>query len=142
MATASNATSRLAILSEGRLGLDASAQPVIVTQPASISTVAGGTAAMFVGVEGTSPFRFQWYFNDSPMPGQTNFVATLNPVIPGLAGSYQVIVRSDFGAVTSVVATLSVDAPNAATILSRPYGDTVPLGATLISALLPPVFCR
>ena len=134
-AVASNTTSRVSFQNLARiLGMDAfsvvdaTASPVIVTQPASISGFAGGTANFDVGATGTSPLFYQWFFNNSPIDGQTNKLLTLNSLTAGAAGNYLVVVANSFGAATSTVASLLVDDPASATILSEPYGDTVPVG--------------
>src|ERR1035438_1663911 len=66
-ATANNATSRVSFqgLNGGEAAdafsvVDASAPPVIVTQPTPASSVAGGTATFSVGATGTSPLSYQW----------------------------------------------------------------------------------
>ena len=108
--------------------VDASAPPAIVTEPAPISSVAGGTAAFIVGVTGTSPLSYQWFYTNAPLPGQTNKILVLDSLTNGQAGDYLVIITNVFGAATSTVASLRVDDPENATILSQPYGDTVPAG--------------
>ena len=149
-ATASNATSRVSFQSQGYgTGADAfsvvdvSAPPVIVTQPISASSVGGGTATFSVGASGPSPLSYQWFFNDSPMAGQTGRQLTLNSLTAGAAGDYQVMITNAFGAVTSTVAALLVDDPGTATILSQPYGDTVPVGGyfnlSVVAAGPPPL---
>jgi Immunoglobulin domain len=149
-ATASNATSRVSFqgLNGGEAAdafsvVDASAPPVIVTQPISASSVGGGTATFSVGATGPSPLSYQWFFNDSPMAGQTGRQLTLNSLTAGAAGNYQVVITNAFGAVTSTVAALLVDDPGTATILSQPYGDTVPVGGyfnlSVVAAGPPPL---
>ena len=123
--------------------VDVTAPPAIITQPASISSIAGGTAAFVVGATGTSPLRYQWFFNGSPLDGQTNKLALLNGVTTAQSGNYYVVITNGFGAVTSAVASLTVDTPESATILSQPYGDTVPVGGyynfSVVAAGTPPL---
>jgi hypothetical protein len=131
---ASNLTSRLTISLNGRLGLDAfsvvdaTAPPEIITQPVSISTLAGGSAYFFVSAEGSPTLHYQWYFNSQALAGQTNPLIALNSATTNNVGDYQIIITNAFGAVTSSVAKLSVDVLLDATILTQPYGDIVPLG--------------
>jgi len=108
--------------------LDASAPPAIVTEPSSVSSIAGGTAAFIVGATGTSPLSYQWFFTNSILDGQTNKLLVLDSLTVGQAGNYQVVIANVFGAATSSIASLLVDASESATILSQPYGDTVPVG--------------
>ena len=132
---ATNTTSRLTFTNLARSVemdafsvVDASAPPVIATQPVSASSTAGGTAAFIVGLTGTSPLYYQWFFNNSPLDGQTNKLLVLDSLATNQAGNYQVIITNVYGAATSTVASLLVEAPVSATILSQPYGDTVPVG--------------
>lgn len=108
--------------------VDASAPPAIVTEPKSISGISGGSASFVVGVTGTSPMAYQWLFDQSPLNGRTNKVLQLDSLTKSQAGDYQVIITNAYGAITSAVASLVVDEPLNATILSQPYGDTVPVG--------------
>jgi hypothetical protein len=123
--------------------VDASAPPTIVTEPASISSIVGGTASFIVGAAGTAPLRYQWFANDSPLGGQTNKLLVLTSLAIEQAGNYRVIITNMFGAATSQVAALIVDAPVSATILAQPYGDTVPVGGyfnfNVIAAGTPPL---
>jgi hypothetical protein len=108
--------------------VDASAPPSIVTQPASVSSFTGGTAAFVVGANGTSPLCYQWFFNNALMDGQTNKTLLLDSLKSERNGNYQVVITNGFGSVTSAVASLVVNGAASATILSQPYGDTVPEG--------------
>ena len=62
--------------------------PVIITiQPASQSVLVGGTAFFSVGVSGTPPFTYQWFFNGAPIDSETNSTLTLTSVTVAQAGS-------------------------------------------------------
>lgn len=147
---ASNTVSRVAFENLHRnLAMDAfsmvdlTAPPAIVTQPSSLSTFGGGSAAFVVVVNGSDPLAYQWHHNGAPLPGQTGRILTLNDVSPTDAGSYQVTITNGFGAVTSLVARLTVDAPTNVTILVQPYGDLVPEGGffhlSVVAAGTPPL---
>jgi hypothetical protein len=70
------------------------APPVILQQPLSLTVPVGQTAAFFVGVGGTPPFAYQWFFNGAPMPGaSTNPLVLLN-VQPSQQGVYRVVVSN------------------------------------------------
>jgi hypothetical protein len=135
---ASNATARVGFKNLGgifeNISMDAfsvvdlTAAPAIVSQPASISAVAGGAAAFFVGASGSAPLAYQWFHDDTALAQGTSRVLTLESVAAEQAGRYKVRVSNEFGAVTSAVATLTVDAPTNATIVLQPYGDTIPVG--------------
>jgi hypothetical protein len=147
---ASNATSRIAFTNVGRTlqmdafsAVDVSDPPVIVTQPASISSVVGGSATLAVGVTGTVPLHYQWFFQDALVDGATDSQLELSLLSTNQIGDYRVVITNNFGMVTSAVASLLVDAPVAATILFQPYGDTVPAGNdynfTVVAAGAPPL---
>ena len=70
-----------------------------------MSTVAGGTAAFIVGVYGSAPLMYQWFFNAAPLTGQTGQVLLLRSVAAEQAGSYNVMVTNNFGAATSSIVT-------------------------------------
>jgi hypothetical protein len=82
--------------------------PVITSQPQSAAAASGGNVTLSVGVTGAAPLTYRWLLNGSTVAGaQTNFV-NIASAGAGNAGSYQVIVTNTAGAVTSVVAVLSV----------------------------------
>lgn len=133
--TASNTASRITLENLGpNVGMDAFSvvdltdPPTIVTQPSSVSAVGGGTAAFTVGVTGSAPLNYQWYFNNAPLVVQTNHNLVLGSLSPNQTGDYFVVVTNGFGSVTSSVAPLFVDAPTYPTIVWQPYGDTVAVG--------------
>jgi hypothetical protein len=131
---ASNSTTRLLFNNIGvNLDMDAfsvvdlSAPPSIVNQPSSVSTVAGGSAAFVVGVNGSEPLHYQWLFNGAPLSGATRQTLLLDSVTPAQAGQYRVTITNAFGSVTSAPAALLVDDATNVTIFVQPYGDTVPV---------------
>lgn len=89
------------------------AQPIITNQPTSITTLAGTTATFSVGVIGTPPLAFQWWYQGNgssyPIAWETNTVLRFANVQSfGSSGTYFVVITNFEGAVTSVVATLTV----------------------------------
>jgi DNA-binding beta-propeller fold protein YncE len=46
--------------------LEAQLAPTITMQPSGVVVTVGGTAALTVGVSGTGPFSYQWFFNGGP----------------------------------------------------------------------------
>ncbi len=102
--------------------------PVILTQPASQVGAAGQYISMFVSVEGTGPFTYQWKKEGVNVGGnapQLEFPS----VAAGDAGDYTVTITNSVGSVTSSVATLGVDSPVQITTTSLPVG-TVSLSYT------------
>lgn len=108
--------------------VDVSAPPAIATQPVSLSSLTRGSAAFQVQVTGTAPMAYQWYFGAVPLAGQTNAQLVLTALTTNQTGGYQVIITNAYGAVTSRIASLLVESVVGATILSQPFGDTIPAG--------------
>jgi hypothetical protein len=136
LVTASNTTSRVLFENVHQVAqmdafsvVDFSAPPTIVTQPSSVSTFVGGLASFIVGANGSSPLRYQWRHNGTPLPDATNNTLFLNSVTEGQAGSYTLVITNGFGSITSAPASLVIEAPTNATIVSQPYGDTLPVGS-------------
>jgi len=82
--------------------------PYITEQPESQSAAAGSTAIFTVDAQGTAPLRYQWRFNGTNLPNATNAALPLANVGMSQAGSYFVTITNFGGAVTSVVAILTV----------------------------------
>ncbi len=74
--------------------------PVITSQPQNI-TVNYASDAQF-SVTATSAGSYQWFFNNSLLPGQTNSSLDLENVSTNNAGSYSVNITSADGSVTTV----------------------------------------
>lgn len=84
--------------------------PRIVTQPASQSVAAGGSAMLVVNATGGGTLTYQWYKDGASLSGATAASFALSSVRTSDAGSYTVVVRNDAGAITSTPATLTVQA--------------------------------
>ena len=82
--------------------------PAILVQPQSVSASKGGNVVLTVTAAGAEPLRYQWSFNDVPMPGQTSRALPLNQLQAAKQGAYQVMISNDRGSVKSAVAFLSV----------------------------------
>lgn len=83
--------------------------PTITRQPTNIITIEGNTANFAVQVTGTAPLFYQWFFNTTPLIGRTSAAFSLGNAQLSDSGNYLVIVSNAFGAVTSSVATLTVN---------------------------------
>jgi hypothetical protein len=75
-----------------------------------------------------SPIYYQWQFNGTNLAGFTNATCAVTNITTTNAGSYRVVVSDTSGAVTSVVATLTVQIPPA--ITQPPASLTVLAGAS------------
>jgi hypothetical protein len=82
--------------------------PYITEQPQSQSVAEGSTAIFTVNAQGTSPMRYQWRFDGTNLPNATNAALALANLEVSQTGSYFVIITNFGGAVTSLLATLTV----------------------------------
>jgi len=83
--------------------------PAILTQPLSQSGYLGGSATFTSAVLGANPLNYQWQKGGVPIAGATNSLLVMTNLQTTDVGSYQVVVTNSLGAVTSAVATLSLD---------------------------------
>ena len=98
----------------GLAGVSSWTSPLIYfnSQPQSITTVAGTTAAFTVLVAGTPPISYQWRRNGTNLTdggnisGATTAALTLNNVQMPDSGSLDVVVSNPDGSITSSAATL------------------------------------
>ena len=84
-------------------------QPNFLMQPRSQSLEAGATLSLVVGVNGTKPLSYQWYFAGQSMEGATGASLTVTNVQAAQAGDYWVVVANSLGSATSALARLTVD---------------------------------
>lgn len=105
--------------------------PKISAQPAGQSVQEGGSVTFSVTASGQGTLKYQWQFNDKDITGATSSFLRLTGVKPTQAGAYRVLVSSEFGSVTSEVATLAVVAVPPPTITTQPVGRTVREGDTV-----------
>jgi hypothetical protein len=96
-----------------------SSPPFIVNQPASQSTVVGGSASFSVTAGGSQPLSYQWRLGSNALNGATASVLNLSNVQLSDAGNYSVVVSNAFGTVTSSNASLTV---NEAVCTNAPAG--------------------
>ncbi len=104
--------------------------PVITTQPASISVVAGKTATFTVGASNAT--SYQWKKNGVSITGATSTSYTTPAVTTADNGAtFTVTVGNAQGSVTSNPATLTVTSPSALAISTQPLSKTVDSGASV-----------
>jgi outer membrane protein assembly factor BamB len=108
-----------------------STPPSIISQPTSITNLAGTTAIFMVAAAGNSPLAYQWFKGGSPLvdggnvSGSTTATLTLNNALGVDAGVYSVTVSNAIGSTVSSPATLTVIDP---VILLQPASQTVAMG--------------
>jgi len=69
------------------------------------------TVQFTASAEGTPSLHYQWSFNSTPIPGETNSVLTLANVSTPSAGNYQLTVTNEYGSTSTSVAGLTVVVP-------------------------------
>lgn len=108
--------------------------PAITSQPASQTTVVGGTATFSVTASGNAPLSYQWVHDDAEIPGATSDILPLANVQAADVGSYYVVVTNDVGSTTSNAATLVVTGlPPVVTV--PPASQTVNAGTNVTFAV-------
>jgi len=116
--------------------------PSFTLQPVSQTVIAGNTVSFSASASGTLPLSYQWQFNGTNLLGATATNLTLAIVQSANAGNYTVVVTNAGGALTSVVAVLTVLGPPYLTL--QPANQMVAAGnsATFLAAAAgtPPLF--
>jgi hypothetical protein len=108
--------------------------PQISAQPQNQVVTAGSTAIFTVTVSGTAPLSYQWKKN-GVNTGANADTLSLNNVTTNDAGNYLVVVSNLYGAVTSSVATLTVNPPPPYTVLvEEHFTDLAGTGSTGVTS--------
>ena len=103
--------------------------PVIASQPAQAVGLPGANVTFTVGVTGTEPLSYQWQKDETAILTATNATLTVSNIQPSNISSYRVVVTNVAGAVTSQVATITVNS-SAPVISLAPASTTVAVGLT------------
>lgn len=112
--------------------------PSITSQPQSSTVNAGASVTFSVTVTGDAPLIYQWRKDNAAISGATGSTYTIPAVTPLDNGIYMVAVSNTAGTVTSMGATLTVNAPAArlVNIATRAYattGNGVTIGGFVVS---------
>ena len=83
----------------------------IARQPLNQTTYAGMSPVISVGVVGIHPISYQWQFNETNIPGATNFCLALTNVAITNAGAYRLVASNVYATVVSSNAMLTVLRP-------------------------------
>ena len=85
--------------------------PSISVPPASQTVIIGNTVQFNITAAGTGPLHYLWRLNGVDLPGQDSTPLNLPNIQPAGAGNYTVVITNSAGAITSVVAVLTVIIP-------------------------------
>jgi hypothetical protein len=83
--------------------------PIIWTHPSDLYVNEGEIVQFLVEAESSIGPEYQWIFENTPIPGETNATLVLTNVQPANAGAYAVVVSNMLGSVTSSNAMLRVN---------------------------------
>jgi len=121
----------------GSPGTTAGPVPVqFLTEPADIAADGGMTVTFHAVAGGLPAPRYQWVFQNLPIPGATSSSLTLFNVQTSDAGPYRLIITNGLSAATSAVARLSVNTnPTAASIVTAPGDYSIFVGQTAAFAV-------
>jgi hypothetical protein len=97
--------------------------PFITQEPASVTIRAGATASFRVVASGAADLSYQWRHAGTNLAGAIGPGLTLDNVQPGQAGAYAVVLTNALGAVTSLVATLTLLASDPPQLHTDPFQD-------------------
>ena len=92
----------------GTFKMEVSGTPVITQQPVGGPAIPGGSVSLTVQAGGSQPLIYQWTKENADLAGATNATLLLTNIGSLASGDYRVRVSNGFGAVTSVVATVTV----------------------------------
>lgn len=108
--------------------------PSITQQPQGADRPVGSSFTFSSAVAGSSPLNYQWFFNDTPLPGQTLTSLSLVNLQTNQSGSYWLTASNVAGVATSQVAVLSVGFPPG--IVLAPSNSSVVLNSNLVLAVV------
>lgn len=87
----------------------ASTPPSITQQPTNLTVIAGQPALFNAAANGSAPLSFQWQFNYAAISGANSTSHSIIGAQTNNAGNYSVVITNTLGAITSSVATLTVN---------------------------------
>ncbi len=129
-------TDSLGAVTSAVAGLTVLLPPSLTAQPTNQTVVAAGSVSFGVGVTGSAPLSYQWYFNtNTPLAHATNATLLLTGVGLSNAGVYSVVVTNPVGAVASSFATLVVNRPPVPGSYATVTGQQIPVATTIASLL-------
>lgn len=110
--TATGAAQAFYRLRSGGTNVSPAVAPHITSQPQDQTAAVGQGALFSVGVDGSAPLSFQWFFNtNTPVANGTNATYSISSVTSNDAGAYSVRITNTAGSTNSAFATLTLAAP-------------------------------
>lgn len=100
--------------------------PLVLMDPASATRCTEETAVFTVSASSNAPLTYQWRKDGIDLPGENGSTLTLNALVLGDAGDYDVVIDNGCDTTTSAAATLMVEEKQ--TILDQPDGVVACLG--------------
>lgn len=104
--------------------------PFVLTKPANLTSLTGGSIAFQTLAGGSGPVVYQWSWNGSPIAEATNAFYAITNVATNLAGIYSVAITNIFGS-TNLSAKLNV-----VYLSQQPSSQVVANGGTAAFAIL------
>ena len=98
-------------------------KPAIELQPTGVTVVQGESATLNVRASGDGALAYQWYFNGLAINGADSSQLTIQSSEKTDQGSYNAVISSEYGVVSSTQANINVLMP--VEITSNPIGGTV-----------------
>ena len=96
-----------------------------VTVPPTNQTISAGSSTTFnVAAVGTPPLSYRWLFSGAYLLGATRQTLSLADVQSTNEGDYSVVVTNTFGAITSSIATLTVN-PTSPFVIAQPVDQVM-----------------
>ncbi|HUB87007.1 MAG TPA: protease pro-enzyme activation domain-containing protein [Verrucomicrobiae bacterium] len=118
--------------------------PTVSMQPTNLTVFAGSNAALIVTATGSAPLSYHWRKNGNNLAnggnisGATTNMLQLTSVTTNNSGNYSVVITNIYGAITSVVATLTVNLQQPVLALSSSENPAGYLDSLNFSANLTP----
>jgi hypothetical protein len=107
--------------------------PIIVTQPVSVTNSLGSSVTFAVTAAGTETLNYQWQQDGYDLPFETDSTLTLDDVQDSDQGEYTVVVYNDSGEAVSEAATLTLTHPPV--IVTQPASQVVNPGTNVTFAV-------
>lgn len=127
-------------LTEGQLhthalaGFGSTNAPALVTDPPTVNP--GGTIysttpfSIVADAYGQPPLSFQWRKNGGPIPGATSVLYGKASASTADSGNYDVVITNSYGAVTSMVAVVTINPAVPPTFIQQPISRSTYSGGT------------